>query len=116
MVDDNTGQVSERNELDRKINAISGGLLLIWIGFALLLDIGWGAGLIVVGILIIGEQVVRRYFSVQYENFWVVVGVISILSGVLILFGVEVSLIPILLIAFGIALLLSIFSKKEKEL
>jgi len=115
-VDDNDGKVSERNELDRKLNAISGGLLLIWIGFALLVDIGWGVGLIVVGILILGEQALRRYFSVKFENFWVVVGAISILTGVLMLFGVEVSLIPILLIVFGIGLLTSILSKKEKEI
>lgn len=116
MSNDKGRKIPDSIELDRKLNAISGGLLLIWVGVALLVDIGWGAGLIVVGIVILGEQAVRRYFSVKFDQFWVVVGAVSVASGVLMLFGVEVSLVPILLIVLGIALMASILSKREKNL
>ncbi|MBD3178480.1 MAG: hypothetical protein GF417_02190 [Candidatus Latescibacteria bacterium] len=112
-MDDNR-TVTEDGRTDRKVNAVSGGLLLIWIGIAMLFDAGWGFGLLVVGIILLGEQAARWIFQVKFDKFWVVAGTASLVAGVLILSGVEVSLVPILLIAAGIALLLSIRGKENK--
>jgi len=114
-MDEKGSKIPNRVDLDKQLNAISGGLLLIWIGFAILVNIGWGTGLIVVGVIILGEQAARRYYSVKFENSWVIAGTISFLAGFLILFGVEESLVPILLIIIGIALLITIFRKKNKQ-
>ena len=54
--------------------------------------------------------------SVKYENSWVIVGTISVLTGILVGFGVKGSLIPVLFIVLGIVYLISAFSKKAKKL
>ena len=107
-------RVAGDGRADHRINAMSGGLLLIWIGIAMLFDAGWGFGLLVVGIILLGEQAARWIFQVKFNKFWVVAGIVALIAGVLFLFGVEVSFVPILLIAAGIALLLSIFGKENK--
>ena len=44
----------------RRIDGAGWGLFFLWVGVALLLDVGWGIGLLGVGILTLAMQVVRR--------------------------------------------------------
>jgi len=115
MSNDKVRKTPDSIELDRKLSAAGGGLLLIWLGIALLADVGWGAGLIGVGIILLAEQVIRRYFAVKFDGFWLVVGAVSVVSGVLMLLGVKLSLVPILLIVIGISLLASILKGRHKS-
>jgi len=115
MASGNKGSRTNGSNTDRRLNAVSGGVLLIWIGIAMLFGFGWGTGLVVVGIILLGEQSVRWIYSVKFSKFWVIAGVVTVLSGILILFGVKVSLVPVLLIAFGVALLLSVRSGGGEE-
>jgi hypothetical protein len=107
------GETADNGRMDSRLNAISGGVLLIWIGIAMLFDVGWGGGLIVVGIILLGEQTARWIYSVKFNKLWVIAGLIAVFAGILILSGVKVSLIPVLLIAFGISLLISARGAKE---
>ena len=91
----------------RKLEAVSWGLFFVWIGIALLVDLGWGIGLLGVGVIILGTQMARKFMALQFETFWVVVGVLFVLGGVWELFSVRVGLIPILCIVAGVALLVS---------
>lgn len=47
----------------RTLDAVGWGLFFIWIGIAILLDVGWGIGLIGVGVLIIGLRAAGAYTS-----------------------------------------------------
>jgi hypothetical protein len=104
-----------KRELDRKLNAASGGLFLIWVGIAMLANVGWGLGLLGVGIIILGEQAVRRFFDIKFDTFWIVVGTLFVIGGIFVLFGLKLSLVPLLLIAVGISLLVSIFKRSHKS-
>ncbi len=115
MSDEEVKAESEDTDLDRKVNGVVGGLLLIWAGIALQAEFGWGVALIGVGIILLAEQAARRHFGVDFDWFWVGVGIVSAGSGVGMLFGLKVSLVPILLIIVGIALIASAVSSKEDE-
>ncbi len=104
---DHDQRVANRRALTKKLEAAGWGVFFIWIGIALLTDVGWGVGLLGVGIIILGGQVSRRYLALKPEGFWVVVGVLFVVGGVWELFNVQVSLVPILCIVAGVALLAS---------
>ncbi len=115
MSGDKVRKVRDAEELDRKLNAASGGLLLIWIGVAMAADVGWAMGLSGVGIVLLAEQAARAYWAVKYELFWVVVGNVFLLGGILMQVGLSISLAPLALIVVGIALLASTLRRKPPE-
>ncbi len=90
-----------------KLDAAAWGLFFVWVGIALIADIGWGPGLVGVGIITLVGQLARKYFGLTVERFWVVVGLLLVLGGVWELLGLQFSLVPVLLIVAGVALLVS---------
>jgi uncharacterized membrane protein len=99
--DKNTG-------LAKKLDVAGWGLFFIWVGTALLVDLSWGVGLLGVAVITLGGQAVRKYLGLALEIFWVVCGLLFLVGGVWELYRVEVSLVPILLIVAGGALLVSL--------
>jgi len=95
--------------MGKRLDGIGWGLFFIWVGVSLLMDLGWGVGLIGVAAIILLGQSARRYYGLAVEKFWAVVGVLFLLGGIWELFQVQVGLVPILLIVAGCALLLSVF-------
>jgi hypothetical protein len=83
------------------------GLLLIWIGAAVLLHWSWGVGLLGAGAILLAAQAVRRYRRVRVEGFGLVVGLLLVICGIWSMFNVALELAPLLCIGFGIALLVS---------
>jgi hypothetical protein len=110
--EEENGVSADRREIARVIDAVGWGLFFAWVGVALLMDVGWGVGLIGVGAITLGGQAARRYYGLKLEGFWVAVGVLFALGGVWELSEVEVSLVPVLLIVAGAALLLSALRRK----
>jgi len=100
-------KLTSRHVLHKKLDAAGWGLFFIWIGIALFARVGWEAGLLGVGIIILGVQLTRNYFGLKLEGFWVVAGFLFVLGGVWELFNVQFGLLPILCIAVGVALLVS---------
>ena len=98
-------KLTSKHVLHKKLDAVSWGLFFIWIGIALVAHVGWGAGLLGVGIIILGAQVIRKYLGLKLEGFWIVAGFLFVLGGVWELFNVPLDLMPILCIAVGVALL-----------
>jgi hypothetical protein len=94
------------------IDAVGWGLFFAWVGLALLIELSWGLGLLGVGVITLGGQAARRYYGLKLEGFWVAVGVLFTLGGVWESLDVEVSLVPIVLILAGAALLLSALRRK----
>lgn len=98
----------------QKLDAVVWGLLLIWIGSALLASLGWGVGLLGVGIILLCEQAARKYVSAKLETFWAIVGVVFVIGGITELMNLHVSLIPIACIVGGLALLVSALLDEPK--
>jgi len=94
-----------------RLDAAAWGLFFVWVGIALIADIGWGVGLLGVGIITLAAQFARKRFGLAREGFWLVVGLLFVLGGVWELLGVQFSLVPLVLIAAGVALLVSAFRK-----
>jgi hypothetical protein len=92
---------------EKTLQAIGWGLFFVWIGVALIANIGWGIGLVGVSIIMLGEQMARKYFSLEPGGFldrhW---RPLSPRRGIGTV-EVPVGLVPILCIVVGIALLLS---------
>jgi len=88
-----------------RIGTAGWGLLFLWVGTAFLLDVGWGIGLLGVGILTLAVQAVRRGFGLEYEAFWLFVGGAITLAALWELAAFDIPLGPILLVASGTAVL-----------
>jgi hypothetical protein len=95
---------AERSTRARQLDAIGWGAFFIWVGIALLADVGIGTGLLGVGIIVLGGQALRWLQALPLEGFWVVVGTLFLLGGIWELFSVQVGLVPVLLIAAGVLL------------
>jgi hypothetical protein len=95
----------------RRLDAAGWGLFFVWVGFALIANLGWGVALLGVGVITLGGQLARKQFGVRFEPFWVAVGFLFAVSGVWEIFNFRIRLIPIVLIIAGAALLLSAMRK-----
>ena len=100
-------ETAQRSQLTRKLDAIGWGLFFIWMGIALFGHLGWGVGLLGVGIITLGVQAARKYFELKLEGFWVAVGFLFVVGGFCRLVNVQLGLLPILCIVVGVALLVS---------
>ena len=98
-----------------KLDVFAWSFFFIWIGIALLSNLGWGIGLLGVGIIILGKQATRKYMAFGFEIFEVICGVLFVLGGVWELLSVRVSLVPVVCIAAGVALLLSALFGKATD-
>ena len=97
----------DTSELARKVDAAAWALFFIWIGIALLTNLGLGGAMLGVGLIIIGGLAARWYFRLKVEGMWIVVGVLFVVGGLWGILGItRVPLGPILLIVAGVAILI----------
>jgi hypothetical protein len=111
-----TGQeakTEEKSELGNKLSAVGWALFLIWVGIAVLVNLGLGFGLLGVGVITLGVQAVRRYCGLELVGFWAVVGLLFLLGGALQVLKVSLPLVPILLVGAGIVLLVQVLRGKR---
>lgn len=105
--------VSSEAASSRSVVKAGWGLLLIWIGAAMFLNLGWAVGLIGAGTIVLATQAFRRYRGASWDRFGVIAGVLLLVCGVWNAFDVSVRLAPLLCIAAGIALLVSTWLAKR---
>jgi len=106
-------KTDETSELAHKLAVVGWSLFFIWVGIVLLVKISPSVGLLGVGVITLGMQVMRKYFNLKLEGFWVVIGLLFVLGGLWSLFEAKLPLVPILLIVAGLALLISIVRGKH---
>ena len=94
-----------------RLDAVAWGLFFVWVGIALVANLGWGLGLLGVGVITLVGQVARKSYGLAMEGFWLAVGVLFVLGGVWELIGLRFSVVPIMLIAIGVGLLVSTMRK-----
>lgn len=108
--------IRDREHSHRQLSAIAWGLLFVWVGVAVLFDVGWGYGLLGVGAIILGSQVAHLMVGeFRLDWFSTIVGLILLLGGIWALFSIQVGLVPILCIAAGVALMLSALTSRPAQ-
>ncbi len=119
MSDEIHGRTTEsKRALAKKLDAAGWGLFFVWVGITFLASLGWGAGLLGVGIIIIGVQVARKYLDLPVEGFSLVVGAIFACGGIWELVGKAAApgaLVPVLFIIAGVLLLLSALMRRPLD-
>lgn len=88
-------------------HAAGWGTFFLWVGIALLTDVGWGVGLLGVGLITLAGQAARTHFDLPLEGFALFLAALFRLGGVWELFQVELHLAPVLMVIAGIGLLIS---------
>ncbi len=107
-------RLTNERVLHRKLDAVGWSLFFIWTGIAFLADVGWGPGLLGVGIITLGAQAARKYFGLKLEGFWIAVGFFFVAGGVWNLFNIQFKLWPILCVITGIALLVPTLGRRRE--
>lgn len=88
------------------------GLLLVWVGTALLLRWGWGLGLVGAGTILLAAQAYRRFSQLKVDGFGLVAGLVLVVCGVWNMLDVAIELVPLVCIAVGIVLLVSTWTRR----
>lgn len=110
----NTGaHLHPAEAMEKKLAAVGWGLFFLWVGIALLTGVPTGVGLLGVGAITLGMQMARRTFGLTLEGFWIVVGILFALGGFGALLGVNVPILPLVLVGAGLLLLLSGLTAKR---
>lgn len=104
----------KEKELAKQLDVLGWGTLLIWLGFIMLVHLDTGWILLGIGIIVIGVQFAKWISNVSTEKFWLVTGLLFIIGSVIDLLGAN-WLVPILLIAAGVALVLTRFFPRHKK-
>lgn len=95
----------ETKEQIRQLDSIGWAILLIWIGVAVLADVGWGWTLLGMGCIILGAQTTLWRRSEGIDAFSVACGVVFLVGGAWLVLGLTWPLAPVLLILLGVAML-----------
>lgn len=103
------------DEVSRNVAKAGWGVLLIWVGAVLLLHWGWGVGLLGAGAVLLAAQGVRARLRVKVEGFGLVAGALLVACGAADLLQVTFDLVPALCIVGGIALLVSIWIRRDRR-
>lgn len=105
--------VGGRERGHRQLSAVAWGLLFVWVGIATLFSVGWGYGLIGVGVIILASEIAHVMLGEhRVDVFSTIVGLVFLLGGTWTLFSIQVALVPIICIVAGIALMLSALTSR----
>ena len=106
---------ADKNELDKRLDTIGWGLFLIMIGGIWLVPAGTvpeGTWLIGTGLILLGLMGIRSMHGIKVNVFWLVVGLIALTIGIGEVFGINISIFPILLIIIGSNIVIKSISRK----
>ncbi len=114
-------QTGDRHALDKRLESLGWGLFLIMIGGLWLMpddSLPEGTWLIGTGLIILGLAAVRYVNDIQVSRFWTSLGVIALGIGTGEVLGLDIPVVPILLIIIGAAILLKplIHRKRQRSL
>jgi hypothetical protein len=54
--------IVDHKVLGQTLNALAWGLLFVWLGIAILVDLGWAITLLGVGVIIVAEQMAKKKY------------------------------------------------------
>ena len=62
--------------VEKNSEAVGRGIFFIWLGISFLAGFSFAVGLLGVGIITVGVQLVRKSYNPKLEGFWLVVGIL----------------------------------------
>ena len=74
-----------------------------------------GTWLIGMGAIILGLNAYRIYIGIRFSGFWIVIGILALSFGLSEVFYLDLPIIPILFILFGVSIVFKHFTKKDNE-
>ncbi len=105
--------VNRQEGFGRQLDSLSWGLFFVWIGAAILLNVGWGWGLLGVAAIILGGAAIRSFKGLPIEGFWLAVGIVLLVCAVWEFFSISWPVLPVLIIGFGVVMLLRAFRGRQ---
>ncbi|MDH3698864.1 MAG: hypothetical protein OEQ81_09375 [Flavobacteriaceae bacterium] len=105
-----------KSGVESRIEGIAWGLFFLWVGIAFLTDLSNGIGLLGVGVITLGAQLIRKSYGFEFEGFWLVVGLGFTLGGLWEFMDPGIALVPVLLIIAGLALLYSVWKGSRPKI
>lgn len=106
----------KKNALDKRLDAVGWALFLIMIGGLWLAPEGSvpeGTWLIGTGAIILGLMVVRYLYGIKVNAFWLVLGIVALAFGISSVFGLNIPVLPILIIIIGLNIVLKPLLQKK---
>lgn len=112
-------QDPEKAALNKRLETIAWGLFLIMLGCRFFIpseqvNEGWWS--VGVGIILLGLNAARYFNGLRMSGFTIVLGIIALLTGIGELAGLDLPVLPILLILLGANLLLKPWFESKKLL
>ncbi|MCP4304522.1 MAG: hypothetical protein GY788_06520 [bacterium] len=101
------------HEKSSNMDCIGWGLLFIWLGVSLLLNLGWPAVMIGFAAVVLGMQAARYFNGLSIDTFWIVVGLVFAGAGFWEIRSGDSALPSIALIAGGVILLLNVLRPRK---
>jgi hypothetical protein len=92
-------------EHSRRVDAVSWAVFFIWIGVALLMNIGWAWALLGISAIVLGTQAALHLSGDKVEVFWIACGAVLLASAIWLMLGLTWPLAPVLLVVLGIVML-----------
>ena len=108
----------EKRALNKRLENIGWALFLIMLGGTALIPdemIPEGSWLIGVGIIMLGLNAARYRYGIKMSGFTLVLGTIAVFSGIGDLLGVNVPVVPILLILIGAQIIIRPMIEKDRS-
>ncbi len=122
MMDARAPTSDRQRLLASKLDAAGWGVFFIWLGIAVAASLGWGAGLLGVGIILLGGQLARRFLGLPLEGFGIIVGILFCLGGIWTIAdrhlgapAVRGALVPVVCIIAGATLLVSAMVRRPAD-
>jgi hypothetical protein len=105
-------KMNDNTRTNRIIDTVAWGVLFIWWGITLLVQLPAGFGLIGMGVIVLGANAVRYFQGIRINGFSAGIGVLALVWGGLELAGAvltlpfELPVFPVLLIVLGVMVLI----------
>ncbi len=103
------------------IEAAGWGVFFIWVGIAIMANVGWGVGLLGAGAIALGGQVARSLFALRVDWWGVVIGACLVVAGLTRWLDIRLDqlplsrwLVPGIFVVAGMAMLASIWVRGRK--
>jgi hypothetical protein len=111
------GQDPEKIALNKRLESVAWGLFLVMLGgFALVPDdtIPKGVWSIGIGVIMLGLNIARYFYKIRMSGFTTVLGILSLVGGIIELLGITSLDAALLLITLGAYLILKPWFDKHK--
>lgn len=101
-------ETAEKRRLGKRLEELALALFLVMTGALWLVPVAWipeGTWLAGAGLIMLGLNAVRHFYGLNMQGFGIVAGIAALSGGIGRILGHEHLFVPILLIAFGAAMI-----------